>query len=225
MKQWVEKVHANPTEELTCGDRVYYVDHQAKGYGRWRTGLILQRKQDYEYSSGIRRAHGYDIYNIENCTIVSKTRPDIRKFKHTKAERKILEVAHKHLSEMIKEFMRDDTFRTVNSAPPVEFELTDYDSAVKNAPIRPDAPPPNENIPATENKSPEPQIEAPVIQTPPEAIPEQTSQPRKEWMSRELKNLKSELNGPSWECKETQYGWCLRVRTTGIEEEEEFKDA
>ena len=139
MKQWVEKVHANPTEELTCGDRVYYVDHQAKGYGRWRTGLILQRKQDYEYSSGIQRAHRYDIYNIENCTIVSKTRPDIRKFKHTKAERKILEVAHKHLSEMIKEFMRDDTFRTVNSAPPVEFELTDYDSAVKNAPIRPDA--------------------------------------------------------------------------------------
>ena len=40
-KQWVEKINAHPTEELTCGDTVYYVDHQAKGYNRWRTGLIL----------------------------------------------------------------------------------------------------------------------------------------------------------------------------------------
>ena len=69
----MEKISANPTEELTCGDRVYYVDHQSKGYGRWRKGIILQRKTDYEYTDGFRRTHGYDIYNVENCTTVSRT--------------------------------------------------------------------------------------------------------------------------------------------------------
>ena len=50
---WVEKINGevNMAEELTCGDRVYYVDHQAavKGPGRWRTGIIIKRKRDYAY--------------------------------------------------------------------------------------------------------------------------------------------------------------------------------
>ena len=47
-KEWVEKINARPTEELSIGDRVYYLDHASKGYDRWRTGIILQRKSDYE---------------------------------------------------------------------------------------------------------------------------------------------------------------------------------
>ena len=42
---------------MTCGDRVYYIDHQARGSNRWRRGIVLQRKADYIYSSGIHRSH------------------------------------------------------------------------------------------------------------------------------------------------------------------------
>ena len=47
---WVEKINGEvsvSTDELTCGDRVYYIDHQkaAKGPGRWRTGVIIKRKK------------------------------------------------------------------------------------------------------------------------------------------------------------------------------------
>lgn len=85
-KHWIEKIHDNPTKNLTCGDRVYYIDPSSKGFGRWRTCILLQRKPDYQYHDGIHRAHGYNIYDVENCTTVSRTRTDIRKFKHTKAE-------------------------------------------------------------------------------------------------------------------------------------------
>ena len=46
-KDWVEKIHGRHDQPLTCGDRVFYVDPQEKGAKRWRTGLILLRKQDY----------------------------------------------------------------------------------------------------------------------------------------------------------------------------------
>ena len=48
--------------------------------------------------------------------------------------------------------MKDDKFKSQNLAPPAEFELTDYNSATKNAPIPPDAPPPSGNNPATEKQ-------------------------------------------------------------------------
>ena len=61
-KHWIEKINGNYDKVLTCGDRVYYVDHpRAKGAKRWRAGVIIKRKQDYEYSTGIRASHGYDI--------------------------------------------------------------------------------------------------------------------------------------------------------------------
>ena len=43
-------------------------------------------------------------------------------------------------------------------------------------------------------------------------------------MSRELKNLESGLDGPSWECTE-MHGRRLRVRTTGLDDENEYKDS
>ena len=108
---WVEKINGNYKETLTCGDRVYYIDLQAKGSKIWRTGIILQRKKDYEYSNGIKRAHGYHINDIKNCTTVSSTRQDIRKYKHTKVEWKLLEKANKHLAEMRREFMKNENFQ------------------------------------------------------------------------------------------------------------------
>ena len=110
------------------------MDPQEKGAKRWRTGLILLRKQDYLYASGVRRSHGYDIYDIENCTTVSRTRQDIRKYKHTKIERTILERANKHLADMRREFVKDERFMPKNAQPPVEFEMGDYDEAVKQSP-------------------------------------------------------------------------------------------
>jgi hypothetical protein len=87
---WVEKVSGKYNAPLTCGDRVYYIDHSAHSSDRWRKALVLQRKKDYVYTSGIYRSHGYDLYDIENCTTVSRTRNDIRKYKHTKVVREFL---------------------------------------------------------------------------------------------------------------------------------------
>ena len=51
-KDWVEKIQSNPSKQLSIGNRVYFVDHHAKGYGRWRTDIIIDRKEDYEYTTG-----------------------------------------------------------------------------------------------------------------------------------------------------------------------------
>merc|ERR1712030_76112 len=57
---------------------------------------------------------------------------DIRKYKHTKIEREILERANKHLAEMRREFIKSD-FHNAEVEKPVEFEITDYDKALKNS--------------------------------------------------------------------------------------------
>merc|ERR1712105_424075 len=44
---WVEKVNGSYNANLTCGDRVYYIDHQASASERWRKAIVLQRKKDY----------------------------------------------------------------------------------------------------------------------------------------------------------------------------------
>ena len=46
---WVEKINGSYGQPLTCDDRVYYIDHQARGSNRWRRGIVLQRKADYIY--------------------------------------------------------------------------------------------------------------------------------------------------------------------------------
>ena len=123
LQDWVKKINGNYKETLTCGDRVYYIDHlTTKGSKRWRTGIILQRKKDYEYFNGIKREHGYDIYDIENCTTVSRTRQDIRKYKHTKVEWKLLEKANKHLAKMRREFMKNENFKDPRMEKPIELE-------------------------------------------------------------------------------------------------------
>ena len=109
-KQWMETVHQGDYKEtLTCGDRVYYVDHpRAKGLHKWRSGVIIKRKPDCEYYSGPQASHGYDIWDVEKCTTVSRTQAHIRKFKHTKVEHKLLQAAHEHIEAMRKEFFKPE---------------------------------------------------------------------------------------------------------------------
>ena len=219
---WVEKVNGAYNAPLTCGDRVYYIDYQATGCNRWRRAIVLQRKQDYVYSTGIHRSHGYDLYDIKNCTTVSRTRSDIRKYKHTKIEREILERANKHLAEMRREFLKSD-FHNAEVEKPVEFEMSDYDKALKTSiypPNRPETP--------TTTPSPNPgeePSEPKIKQEPTEAtttpnIPEE-SQPTVQKLPAAVRRLQSNLDGKAWECTETHRPR-LRVKTTGIKEEEEY---
>ncbi len=228
-KNWVEKINGKYDESLTCGDRVYYVDYQARGSNRWRKGIILKRKTDYKMSSGIYRAHGYDIYDIENCTTISRTRHDIRKFKHTKVERHILERANKHLAEMRREFLKSD-FNHADK--PAEFTMEEYDKAVKDSkypqpttneqpPISPEIP----EIPTTKNevKTEEPKQEEPSQETStnPEQKPQELSTPKVPKPSAEERRLKSNLDGGYWQCNQ-EHGRRLRVRTTKVHNEEDL---
>ena len=219
---------------MTCGDRVYYLDHQAKGSDRWRRGIILQRKADYVYSSGIYRSHGYDIYDIKNCTTVSRTRQDIRKYKHTKIEREILERDNKHLAEMRREFLKNNNFQNPRMEKPVKFETKDYDTAVKNSKY-PQQTPENHQTPTEEPAQEKPQEQVarqkPTEETTAPNNPETptpntpgTTTPSDTKSSLAQRRLGTGLDGNYWQCKES-HGRRLRVRTTGLQEEEEYMDS
>ena len=217
---WVEKINGSYGEPLTCGDRVYYIDHQASGSNRWRRGIVLQRKQDYVYSTGIHRSHGYDLYDIKNCTTVSRTRQDIRKYKHTKIEREILERANKHLADMRREFLKSD-FQNPRMEKPVEFEIKDYDTAVKNS-IYPQAEV-RTPVPTPEAPSQEPEIKQEPVEEATTPISPEVTQPVSPKIPMALRKLQSNLDGKAWECTDTHRPR-LRVRTTGIQEEDEYQD-
>ena len=198
------------------------MDHPTvKGAKRWRPGVILKRKSDYEYSTVVRASHGYDIYDIENCTTVSRTRADIKKYKHMKIECKLLEKAHEHLGAMRREFQKNNDFQNPDLDPQVEFDLSDYDKAVKE--------------PRYLRMTQEPFVETPTVSEPSET-PEIKQEPIEEEtiieppiaktapkpatrISKEARNLEYTLDGPKWECTEN-HGRRLRYRTNLLEEEE-----
>ena len=187
----------------------------SKGYNRWRTGIILKCKADYEYSDGIRRSHGYNIYNIEIYTTVSRTQADIRKYKHTKLERKLLEEAH----QFLEEFMKNNRFCSENIAPPPEFEISEgYSTQPKTTPHKPTTSPTptlEPGTPAQTTQQTQPPDRTPAQETQQEIKPEQTSEPKRIlWFT---------LDGPAWQGTETR-GSRLRVRTTGILEELQDED-
>ena len=233
-KDWVEKINGSYGEPLTCGDRVYYFDHQARGSNRWRRGIILQRKADYIYSSGIYRSHGYDIYDIKNCTTVSRTRQDIRKYKHTKIEREILERANKHLAEMRREFLKNIDFQNPNIEKPVEFEIKDYDTAVKNSKYPQQAPENRPTVmeestqekPQRQESNPEPTEETITPENPENPSPNttETATPSDPKASLVQRRLGTGLDGNYWQSTES-HGRRLRVRTTKLQEEEENLDS
>ena len=229
---WVEKINGTVDESnvLTCGDRVYYIDHKkaVKGSGRWRTGIIIRRKAEYKYAAGVQASKGYDIYDVENCTTVTRTRDDIRRYKYTKIERELLQTAHDHLDAMRKEFMKNDRFRTGDGEKPVEFEMSDYDQALEDTPYRAemDKEQEEESQQPTEPIRPHlPQIKQEPTEDEPSPATE-TSDPataKKSKCSREQDKLRTTLNGSYWSCPESleSHGRrSLRVTNTEMENRE-----
>ena len=107
-KEWMEKIHEPPKEKLEEGDQVFFVDHAEKGYGRWRPGFILQRKTQYEYPSGsIHDSKGHDIWDLQTCRRISRTRADIRKCKMDKVDLEVREELLRFLEKAHKAFLRD----------------------------------------------------------------------------------------------------------------------
>ena len=122
---WLEKIHQEPTENLSSGDKVYYKDPSVKGWGRWRAGVILARKGDYVYNDGIRHANGFDIYDPETRRAVSRTRRDIRKYKMTRMEKELMDEAVDHCNKMKWEDEKSKTFQETRQQIQPDFRAVD----------------------------------------------------------------------------------------------------
>ena len=94
---------------------------------------------------------------------------------------------------MRREFLKNDDFQNPRMEKPVEFEIKDYDTAVKNS-----------KYPIWRQKA--------------------QPSPSNKKSDLALRRLDSGLDGNHWECTETHRRH-LRVRTTGIQEEEEYLDS
>ena len=97
---------------------------------------------------------------------------------------------------------------------PVEFEIKDYDTAIKNS-----------QFPqiVRKNLTPDPEVPTQNPEVKQEPLDE-TPKPQRTKVPRALRNLESNLEGKAWESTET-HGPRLRVRTTEIQEEEEYQDS
>ena len=131
---------------------------------------------------------------------------------------------------MRREFLKSD-FHNAATEKPVEFEIKDYDEALKNS-----------EYPQKKNQTPEPQTATAPAETPqeptikqepvevdtPTTITPPTTQeiplPTTPKIPAAVRRLQSNLDGQAWGCSDT-HGPRLRVRTTGVEEEEEYLDS
>ena len=126
---------------------------------------------------------------------------------------------------MRREFLKSD-FQNPNMEKPVEFEIKDYDTAVKNS-IHPQSkvntPTPAPVAPVPMTPAPEPEIkQEPVEDVTPPATTEVAEPPRAK-LPMVLRKLHSDLDGKAWECTDTHRPR-LRVKTTGVEESDEYLD-
>ena len=133
-KNWLEKIHQEPTEGLSSGDKVYFKNHIVKGWGRWRPGVILARKTDYVYADGIRPANGFDIYDPETRRPVTRTRMDIRKYKMTRVEKDLMEKAVEHCNKMKWENENSKTFMETRQPVQPDFRVVDWEKDAKRPP-------------------------------------------------------------------------------------------
>ena len=213
-KDWLEQVSDKTLKQaLDCGDRVFYIDYNVgKGPRRWRTGIIIQRKKEFFYHASRRTAHGYDIYDVENCTHVTRSRKDIRKYRFTKMEREAMEQINKNLGVIRTEYYKNQKFISPGEFKvPPEFELKGYDDEPPTAP-NPAVAPSADNqqqhalTPAPENPPEEPTADPPDHQ--PEAVETQEhptqetepepAQPAPTKAPRMLSRLSNELDGSNW---------------------------
>ena len=134
---------------------------------------------------------------------------------------------------MNQQFHKNDSFRNEIGFPPPEFEIPeDYEQKWNEEDIQtPDTP--IRNTPRTEQptqtpdqptQTSEPTPEGATIKEDPRITEIPTDAPRKQSGSRELKNLKSGLDGDSWKPCSVEHGRRLRVRAVDFKDEDEFQE-
>ena len=104
---------------------------------------------------------------------------------------------------------------------PVEFEIKDYDTAVKNSAYPQTAietPEPTPVVPPQE-----PEIKQEPVEEATTPISPEVTEPVSTKIPMALRKLQSNLDGKAWECTDTHRPR-LRVRTTGIQDEDEYQD-
>ena len=208
-KDWTEPVSDRELKNsLDCGDRVFFIDyHFQKGPRRWRTGIIIQRKKEFFYHDSKRTAHGYDIYDVENCTHVTRTRKDIRKYRPGKMERETMEQINENLAKIRHEYLKNKKFISPGEfkVPPL-FELKGYDNEPPTSQIPHTADPMPEpeqtqqNPTTVENnpETPDPQSAPTEVADPPAPTEPEPPQPTESKKPKMLSRLSSALNGSKW---------------------------
>ena len=97
---WMEKIYDNKVSRmLTPGDNIYYRDPTIKGFGRWKPGVIIDRKGEAEYNGRIIPLKGYNILDTVTGRHTTRTRDDIRIKKKSKLEDKIYKEYVKFLNK------------------------------------------------------------------------------------------------------------------------------
>ena len=217
---WHERIHDRPgAEMLEPGENIYYRDHAIKGFGRWKPGIILDRKGEDENNGKIIRLKGYDILDTVTGKHTTRTREDIRIRKKSRLEEKI----YKDYVEFLNKMHRASNERGSSEEykKPV-FKETYTEPNRSNTPVS--ASEPGENPPETApeipmgSTTPEPPAEQTTTTTTPR---NQSPPPQQRKQSREEKNLKSNL-GDYWQCTDHDPHWDgnlgrrLRTRVTEL---------
>ena len=119
---------------------------------------------------------------------------------------------------MREEFLKNEDFLNPRLEKPVEFKITDNDTAKKNSIY-----PQKMEETVIEDLAPKPETPTQVPEVKQEPSEETPKQPSTK-IPRALKNLKSSLDGKQWECTEN-HGRRLRVRTTEVQDGAEYQDS
>ena len=130
--------------------------------------------------------------------------------------------------------MKNTDFQNPRIEKPVEFEIKDYDTAVRES-IYPQQTPekrptttekPTQEKPQEKESNSKPKEETITPEIPEDPLPNttETATPSDSKASLAQRRIGTGLDGNYWQCTES-HGWRLRVRTTTLQEEEEYRDS
>ena len=156
--------------------------------------------------------HGYDIYDVENCTHVTRTRKDIRKYRPTKMEREAMEQINENLGLIRTEYYKNQKFISAGEFKiPPEFELKGYDDEPSAAPTPSATTPADNQQQQPQDKAPEDHPEQPTAdptehqseatEAPEPTIQETETEPAQTAPTkapRMLSRLSNDLDGSNW---------------------------
>ena len=219
---WMEKIHnRNPVTTISAGDNIYYRDPTIKGFGRWKPGIIINRKGEDENNGKIIELKGYDILDTVTGKHTTRTREDIRIKKKSKLE----DTIYKEYVEFLNKMHRASNENSKDE----EYKKPLFEENYEKTPA-------NENKPPiTQAEHVEKPTETPEEPTTPPEEPqttteettmEQIEQPVERKISREEKNLKSDL-GNYWRCTDHDphydgnLGRRLRARVSELHKDNE----